>query len=98
VKPIDQQSFTQALRDWIYADESSQNADRLAAFVIEAMRGHFATIFETRKLPGPVRGSNCPGDGVIEYVSLCVCPRGSASVPTQPALPPHRLAGVSSMA
>jgi hypothetical protein len=43
VKPIDQQSFTQALRDWIYADESSQKADRLAAFVIEkAMRGHFA--------------------------------------------------------
>ena len=43
MKPIDQQTFAQAFREWIYADESGQNADRIARLVIaKAMSGHFA--------------------------------------------------------
>jgi hypothetical protein len=43
VKPIEHRLFVQALREWIYSDESGRNAERVAEFVIaKAMSGHFA--------------------------------------------------------
>jgi hypothetical protein len=43
VTPTKQQTFAQALREWLHRDETGRNAERVAVFVIEkATSGHFA--------------------------------------------------------
>jgi hypothetical protein len=43
VKPVEHRLFVQALREWIYSEESGRNAERVAEFVIaKATSGHFA--------------------------------------------------------